>query len=654
MQSTHLHIDYETFSEIPLDNSYTYAAHPSTELLWLGWAVGDGPVNLVDIHGGESIPPMVKELYLDPTVYVHAFNAVFERLITSFKLDIHIPHHRWLCSMCRSYSFGFKGSLEDVLKAAGLGVQKDKDGPRLINKFSKPQTRKKDIPRYTKVDAPGDYHLFGEYCRKDVEVERTLTRFLDQMPVYPGEHDLYVVDQIINDAGVPVDIDLIDAAIKISAEEKRELKKQLSYITGLENPNSNQQMESWLWKMGVKVSNMQKETLQNALKEEHRPIIKSVLEKKLDLAKTSVKKYNAFKACVGDDERVRGMFQFCGAGRTSRWAGRTVQLHNLARGGNTTKNPVLLADNMTSLGREGVNLLYGNVMQALSDVIRCTITARKGGHLIVSDLGSIESRVVGWIADCLAINRIFAQNKDTYKVFAQELFHKAYEDVTRDERNFAKPPVLGCAYRLGVEGLILYAASMGVTMTEEESKRCINLFRYELFPEIPKFWDWCSEAVFHTTLTGGICEGPHGLRTERWRDFLLLWLPSGRAIPYFKPMIRPTETPWGEIRDAFTFMGIERDKYIWTRISAHNGFLTENIVQAIARDVLAVWLKRVIQAGYKVVLHTHDELAVEYYGPRDPEEVLDHINKLIEIPVPWSPGLLLKAGGFVTKRYRKD
>lgn len=656
-----LSLDFETYSEADIKKvgAQYYARHESTEALMLAYAFEDGPVEIWDITVGAMNPPPKHLLGLlsMPDVSISAFNATFERLILKHCLGIDIPASRFRCSMVRAYGLSFTGGLDDVLHQFVPGHTKDPEGSRLISKFSKPQPANRKVRRWTAQNAPEDWAKFLDYCKQDVEVERELTKRLAPYEQLQSERDLYKLDQKINDEGVPVDLKLVDVALTINDLAKGDLLEKLKDLTGLSNPNSNTQLREWLDANRLVLPNMQKETLVNAwqvVSKVRFPELKEVLRLKLQLAKTSTTKWKAFKRCTGDDGRARGMFQFAGASRTNRWAGRLVQLQNLARGGNTTKNPALLAEIMLSGGHDAVKALYGSPMMALSDTIRAAITAPDGYLLNVSDLGSIESRVVGWISDCGLINDTFATGKDTYKVFAAQLYKVPYEQVTKQQRNFSKPPTLGGAYMLGAKGLIGYADGMGVSMTLEEAQEAVDTFR-GMYPEIVALWGWCKEAVFHTTLTGGECIGKHGIKTFAQGEFLMLQLPSGRRIAYHKPQIKPCVAPWkdkkgGEVMiDNFTFMGKDRFTLKWTRISAHAGFITENIIQATARDILGVWQQRADAAGFTQVAHVHDEIIALETTDR-----VEELNALIREPIEWAPGLLLDADGYVAKRYRKD
>jgi len=269
--------------------------------------------------------------------------------------------------------------------------------------------------------------------------------------------------------------------------------------------------------------------------------------------------------------------------------------------------------------------------------------------LNITDLASIESRVLGWISNCKGINHAFENNLDTYKLFATSLYNIEYAQVSKKQRNFCKPPVLGAGYRLGAGGLVNYAKGMGVILTFEEAGAMITLFR-TMYWEVPEFWKWCKEAVFHTTLTGGRVDGAHGLYTYAHGEFLFIHLPSGRSIAYHKPEIRDLPAPWNveQLIPQFTFMGRHKKNHKWCRISAHDGHICENIVQAIARDIIALWMLRARAAGHPLILHVHDEICTE-----DDRDRVEELNELIRIPIPWAPGLILDAKGFTAKRYRK-
>jgi DNA polymerase len=675
-----LHLDFETYSELDIRKvgAYKYAMHESTEALMLAWQIDEGMIHMWDIHGGEEFPQRLMIALKNESVLLKAFNATFERLIFKYVLNIDLPIERWRCTMCRAYSLSFQGTLDEVLSQFVPGHEKDKRGKQLIDRFSKRQPASRKVSRWTKENDPEGYKEFKEYCIQDVKVEHALSDALEKYPYHERENLFYWIDQVINDAGVPIDTKLVDRAISFAKIEKEKLLTQMKELTGLENPNSGKQLHVWLEENGFPLEDLTKDTVGKALNELSHKItngelieqevrhVYDVLDLKRQVSKTSVTKWNAFKKYVCDDGKIYGMFQFAGASRTNRWAGRGPQLHNMARGKNTTKDPATLADYIVSSPAEIVEALYGDIMLALSDTVRCAITVSEDEVLNVSDLKSIESVIIGWLTNCRLINEIFATGRDTYKVFATHLFKVPYEKVTKKMRTDSKPPVLGGGYMLGggkvkpdgsLTGLLAYADGMGIALDPQTSKEAIRIFREDLFPEIVDYWGWLEEAIFYCVKTGVPVHGDHGIRFEMNGEFLFMYLPSGRAIAYHKPMILPRKMPWGEIKDSFTYMGRDRlaGSYKWARIAAHMGSVVENAVQGIARDVLCEWLLRIYtqitmnSQETKTILHVHDEVGV--VSDRDRTE---QINALLEEPMPWAPDLSVGAAGFTTRRYYKD
>jgi len=609
----------------------------------LAWSIGDGPADLWRIAEGDPMPEALKNA-LD-TCLLSAYNAQFERLIFRHVLGVDLPPSRWQCTQVWAYSLAFSGRLKDITQRFNVEVHKDAEGDRLIHRFSKPQPACRKVRRWTHENDPEGWAKFQEYCKQDVVVEKALRAKLAPYPMPDHQWREYAIDQQINDLGVPIDTQLVNAALELFSREKKGLLAQMQHLTGLSNPNSGPQLSQWLGEQGVFTESLDKETVERLLSEIEDPLVNEVLRLKQKVSKTSVTKWKAFSEATCSDGRARGMFQFCGAGRTGRWAGRIVQLQNLARGGAETSDPVTAAEYMLS---GDTKHLYQDQMALLSDTIRCAITAPDGMLLNVSDLGSIESRVLGWVSGCREINSTFEQKLDTYKQFAALLYRCPYDEVTKAQRKFCKPTVLGAGFGLGGGGLVKYAEGMGVSMTDNEAAMSIAIWR-EKHPEVPAFWRWCRDAVFTTTRTGAAVIGPHGLKTQAYGEFVFMHLPSGRRIAYYQPRIVQKLAPWGEMTDTFTFMGVDRYAMKWDRISAAPGMLCENIVQALARDVVAVWINRAIEAGFTVIGHVHDEVIT-----LEKEDRIEELNELIRRPVPWAPDLLLDAAGFTTKRYRKD
>lgn len=652
---TVLNLDFETFSEVNIKQcgAQFYARHPSTEALMLGWSIDDEPVQVWDITADSRTPSKLLWHLMNPEVLIHAYNAQFERLILEHCMGIKLPPERFRCTMVRAYGLAFNGSLANVATQFDVGVNKDKRGAALINRFSKPQPKNQKVSRWTRENDPEGWAEFMEYCRQDVVTERALWKKCEPYYFPEIEWKRYALDQKINDRGVPVDQELVAAAIKMSATENESLKDQMRILAlpaELHNPNSGPQLMAWLADNGCLVKDLKAATVETVIKRDAEdPRVLAMMKLKQQLAKTSVSKFNAFDRVTGEDGRARGMFQFGGASRTLRAAGRLVQLQNLARGGNVTSDPSTAAEVMISWGYDTSKALYGNIMGLLSDTVRSCIKAPPGKVLNVSDLHSIESVVLGWVSDCKMINDCFAQGRDTYKTLATTMFKVSYDEVTKKMRTFCKPPVLGGGYMLGWKGLIAYAEGMGVIMTKEEAELAISTLR-ESWPEVVAFWKWCKDAVFHTTRTGQEYPGPHGLKTFAFGEFLCIRLPSGRNLYYHRPMIELRRAPWGEMIDQFTYMGTNRHKNgAWERISAHAGGITENIVQAIARDVLYEWMDRADAAGFDIFLHVHDE-----FGSIEDGDRLEEMNALVDKPMPWADDLKVGAAGYVAERYKKD
>lgn len=654
--TTNIHIDLETYSEADLKKVglYRYATDPSSEIQMMAWAVDHHEIDIVDTR--DDMETILLDFLLDQRVIFWAHNAAFERIMLREVLGIDIPIERWRCTQVLGYSFAFAGGLGDMVKAldAPPEMQKDAIGTRLIHRFSKPQPKNHKVRRWTKENDPEGWAQFMEYCRQDVVAERWLHERLSPYTQDASAWELYALDQKINDRGLPIDMKLMDAALTMADKEKDRLLKSMQKITGLSNPGSNSQLKQWLIDRGLPMENMQKETLNQLFPTLPDGPARDVIELKLQHAKASTAKWAALDR-ANVDGKIHGAFQFGGASRTMRWAGRIFQPHNLPRP--TIKEPEQAADIIAAseLPYEVTQFCYPSVMEVLSSTLRGAVKAPKDAVLVVSDLSSIESRVLGWFTGCDRIQRIFATGKDTYKDMAVEIFSKPYDEITKAERTFAKPIVLGGGYYLGAKGLLAYADGFGIEMDLETAQKHVDTFR-ATYPEIPKFWEWIKQAVFLCTQTGASSEG-YMLKVFAEGEFLRIRLPSGRCLSYHKPAIIEKAAPWSTpervvMIDNFSFMGMNQFTKKWKRINVHPGFLTENITQAIARDVLCVWLRRSDARDFYLVLHVHDEEGAVEAAARA-EERLAEMNQLIREPIPWAPGLLLDAEGYISRRYKK-
>ena len=638
-----LHIDYETYSEVDITKvgAYRYATDPSTEILMLAYAETGKAPKLWQPHK-EEMPLDLKLSLANPSVILSAFNANFEYLITKFVLRMDIPVERYRCTMVKAYALGFTGSLEEIQQQIGVRQDKRKlsTGKKLIHRFCKPQPKSHKVRRWNWQNDPEQWQKFCEYCLQDVVAETELDLWLDSYaPMSDTEWDLWHLDQKINETGVPIDEAYAKGALELQKEAKQKIKEILQEKTGLSNPLSNSQMRQWLAEHGIFMPDLRADTLAQVDVGEYAPIL-SLYSRGVSTAAT---KYKKFIEC-SVDSGAHGMFQFAGASRTRRWAGRLVQLQNLKRGN-------LEPSAVEAIRQQRLDLLslQGEPMDLLAQGVRSTIAVPEGSDycLNVSDLSSIESRVLGWISGCRRILALFEEGKDTYKDFATLLFGIPYDEVTKEQRTFSKPPVLGCGYFLGWRGLIAYAESMGVTMSEEEAESAVYTFR-DGYPEVVWFWDFIICSVEKLLV--------HGQETHtrllhftlsKNKQFLFITLPSGRRLAYYMPLWIEWDTPVGR-RPSFTYMGVDRFTMKWERIAAHKGLITENIVQAIARDILAVWMLRADRAHFDIVLHVHDEI-----GCLETSDRIEELNSLIKQPIPWAPGLPLDSEGYVAKRYRK-
>lgn len=688
---TRLHLDYETASEVNLRTAgaYKYAADPSTRILMLGWAVDDGPVELWEPHIDPTPPQQLVNLMKNPAVKKHAYNAAFERLITRHCMGIEVPYPEWRCTMVQAFYLGFAGKLDQVLKAIGL-EPKDARGGRLINLFCSPAPKNHREVWYDHTNRPAEWSDFRGYCLQDVNVERELHKWMSQFPaINQWDWDQWCLDQKINDRGVPMDMEMARCAINIWESEKASLTEDLIDLTGLPKVTRDP-FKNWLSQaMGADIESTRKDLLEGLVrKEDTPPHVVDALTLWMQKEGKATSKYTAVLNGTGDGDRARGMFQYKGASRTDRVGGRLIQLQNLKRpieGG----SPLAIENVVSAIKTKNPGMLHMMYRHSVSDIlggsIRHVISAPEGKMFAVCDLTSIESVILGWVSMCPSIDSTFREGKDSYRMFASKYYSIPYDEVTKAQRSFSKPPVLGCGFMLGWKGLIAYSEGYGVEMSEEQAKTAVNTFR-DMYPEIPAFWDWIYKAVKYVTLTGTSLTG-YRMTIERDADMLRIWLPSGRALSYYKPEVQNRIAPWAEVGltekagtstlsmlrasgmsdtqlidagyvtaskviDNFTYMGMN-DKNQWVRISAHAGGITENIVQSLAGDVLWSGLTNADNAGLDVILHVHDEIAVEVDTVHGPEALATLEQCMTKLPH-WCPDMWLGADGFLTRRYTKD
>ncbi len=462
----------------------------------------------------------------------------------------------------------------------------------------------------------------------------------------PQERNLEQLSHKINARGVPVDIDLVEDMINLDQKVRLNYLNQMNTLTGLKNGNSTMQLMGWFKDHDVNIPDLRKQTVRawvDKLPEGSNE--RQVMQLRKLLASTASKKWSKFKQTTNAKTgAVHSMFSYLGASRTGRWAGRQVQLHNMAQG---WPDADIEVEHIRCAEPEDLEIIYPSAMDCLSQTVRTAISAPKGQIFSVADLSSIESRVVGWLANCTRINETFAEGKDSYRDFATLVFNKPYSQVTKEERGFCKPPVLGCSYMLGWRGLIAYAEGFGQDFTETQAKNLVSTWR-ETFYEVPMFWEWIKGAVMKCIRTGESFNR-YSLKIERDKHFLRIKLPSGRYLYYHKPEIIMKQPPWeGDKIPAISYMGREKFTNKWQRISCHAGGLTENVVQAIARDILGYHMLEMDKVGMDIFLHVHDEVGVV-----DKDERLSEMIAIMRIPPEWAEGLLLDADGFTCKRYHK-
>lgn len=642
-----LSIDIETFSDIDLIKCgvYKYADSPAFEILLFAYSVDDGEIHIVDLVSGEELPEEIAEAIKSDTVIKTAFNAQFERVCLSKHLGILLDPSSWYCTAVQAAELSLPSSLADVGAALGLERQKMTEGKELIKYFCVPCKPTKSNGSRTKNmpwDAPEKWTLFKEYCKRDVDVERQIAKKLDMYPISESEHRLYVLDQNINDRGVLVDLELARQAVKLNSIQTAVATEQAYTLTGLENPNSVAQLKAWLTENGVEIESLSKKAV-SALVDETDGDIQEMLHLRLLMSKTSVKKYEAVMRSVCKDNRVRGMMRFCGASRTGRWSGQILQVQNLPQ--NHIPDLTLARDIVKDGDFELLDMTFGNVPNVLSELIRTVLIPKPYLRFIVADFSAIEARVLSWLAGEQWRLDTFRNGGDIYCASASQMFRVPVEKhgVNGHLRQKGKISELACGYGGSVGALKnMGAVEMGVP--EDELQGLINDWR-NANPHIVKLWtevgNTAMKAIKEKTI---VSLGKLVFMYER--GILFIRLPSGRRLSYIKPRIGTNR--FGG--DSITYMGVGASKK-WERLETFGGKLVENIVQAIARDLLASAMMNVANAGYDIVFHVHDEIIAEV---PDGQGSVDEMCMLMSINPDWADGIPLSADGYECEYYRKD
>ena len=653
-------IDIETRSDKDISKCgvYAYTDTPYFDILLFAYSIDGQPVQVVDTANGEEIPENVLAALADENVVKRAFNCNFERVCLSKYLRENYPQYfqsysidedtvgdflnpeSWHCSMIHARTLGLPSSLAEVGKVLGIEQQKMTDGKALVKFFCVPYDTIDGVPQFhSPTDYPDKWEIFKAYNKRDVEAELEIDRKLSRFPVPDFIWQEFYLDQEINDRGILVDMQLADKAISLDAEAKEELTAEMKRLTGVENPNSVYQLLDWLETQGYKSDSLGKTQVLELIKTAKEPV-KSVLQMRLQLSKSSVKKYTAMKNTACSDNRARGMFSFYGASRTGRWAGRNVQLQNLPQ----NHLPDLSeARELVKYGSfEDIQMLYDDVPDTLSQLIRTAFIPRQGMKFIVADFSAIEARVIAWLAGEEWRMKAFANGEDIYCASASKMF--GVPVVKHGEnghlRQKGKISELACGFG-GSVGAMKAMGADSLGLSDTELKQIVTDWR-EASPHITELW-WAVDRAVKKAIKGKTATKTHGLLFSYEAGFLFIRLPSGRRLAYAKPYIGKNKFG-GE---SVTYMGINAQKK-WNRLESYGPKFVENCVQGIARDLLMYSMQTLSQ--HFIVGHIHDEMIIEC--PKDTK--LDEICQQMARTPDWAKGLLLRADGYECSFYKKD
>ncbi|MFR2438733.1 MAG: DNA polymerase, partial [Ruminococcus sp.] len=648
----------ETKSDIDIAKSgvYRYADSPYFDILLFAYSVDDAPVQVVDLASGERLPEEILNALTDDRIQKHAFNASFERVCLSVWLRRNYPErfvsygspedacgnylspNAWRCTMVAAAYLGLPLSLAGVGAVLQLQQQKMSEGKALIRYFCVPYDTVNGVPQFhTPADSPEKWNVFRAYNQRDVETEQAIERRLSRFPVPEFVWQEYALDQTVNDRGIQVDLQLVQQAIRMDALTKDKLLQRMKALTHLDNPNSVYQLLGWLETQGYPSDSLGKTQVQELIKTAREPV-RSVLELRLQLSKASVKKYQAMQNAVCSDGRARGMFQFYGANRTGREAGRIIQLQNLPQ--NHLPDLEDARELVKSGNLEAVELLYEDVPDTLSQLIRTAFIPKPGYQFLVADFSAIEARVIAWLADETWRMQAFAEGKDIYCASASKIF--GVPVVKHGEnghlRQKGKVAELACGYGGSVGAM---KAMGGAEMSDAELKQLVTDWR-TASPHIVQLW-WDVENAAIKAVRDKTETETHGIHFSYESGFLFIRLLSGRRLAYVKPRIEPNR--FGG--DSITYEGIGTNRK-WERLETYSGKLVENIVQATARDLLFYSIQTLSQ--YFIVGHIHDEMIIEC--PKDTK--LEEICQQMARTPDWAKGLLLRADGYECSFYKKD
>lgn len=644
-----LSIDIETYSSNDLKTSgvYKYAEAEDFEILLFAYSVDGGPVEIIDLALGEKLPREINHALLDPTILKYSFNAQFERVCISRYFQKLCLADQWECTMVKSAMLGLPMSLDQVGKVLKLDTQKDSAGKALIRYFTMPckptatngmRTRNLPVDDFEKWDA------FKSYCVRDVEVEQAIRDRLAWFQIPATEVCLYTLDQKINDNGIALDPVLVKNAIRMDADHSTMLNREAVQITGLNNPNSPAQLKKWIGeKEGIEIDSLNKAVIPELIDQADDWSVKRILELRTQMAKSSIKKYQAMENYICRDNRAHGLVQYYGAGRTGRWSGRGIQIQNLYR---ISMPDIDMARSLVRSGQADViEMVYDSLPEVLSQLVRTAFTASDGHRLIVADFSAIEARVIAWLAGEKWRLDVFETHGKIYEASASAMFHVPIEEITKDNplRQKGKIAELALGYG-GSVGALEKMGALKMGLDKDELPSLVAMWRGNN-RHICAYWKEVEEAAIEA-----VQDGPtrlkHGIGFRVAKGLLFCKLPSGRELVYYRPEIRPGK--FGG--DALFYQGMDQTTKQWRRIDTFGGKLVENIVQAVARDLLAEAMLRLDKAGYSICGHVHDEIIIDQ--PKESGSLEEAIAIMTTAPK-WAKGLPLNADGFESEYYKK-
>lgn len=656
-----LHVDIETFSSVDIKEAgaYKYAESPDFEILMISYAVDDGPVINLDLTDpytiGRKESGHFKALMKDPTVEKWAHNAAFERTCFN-RAGLHTEIKEWYCTAIKSLYCGLPQSLDGVSKALNLGDKaKLATGKKLIKYFCVPcrptkanGNRTRNLPEH----APEDWRDFRTYCNIDVEAEREIARILSPYKIPDFERENYILDQEINDRGIEIDAQFAKACIEIDSTNKAILFEEIKDLTELDNPNSPAQLKNWLGNILQKeIKSLDKKAIPQIIESTESEVVRRVLHLRQKTSKTSIKKYEKMVACQGADLRGRGFFQFYGANRTGRWAGRLVQLQNLPQ------NHLKHLDSDRELMRTGdyglVSLVYEEISSTLSQLVRTAFVAKEGHTFAVADFSSIEARVLAWLAGETWRLDVFNTHGKIYEASAAMMFNVPLESIDKgsDLRQKGKVAELALGYQ-GSLGALKQMGGEAMGLSEVEMQGIVARWR-DKSPNICRMWRSLENAALRALKNPNsviVLESVKGIKFLYDNTALRIKLPSGRSLFYWDARIG-LNPKFGN--ECIKYRGVDQTTKTWTWLDTYGGKITENVVQAVARDILADSMRALDREGFEIVMHVHDEAAAEVPIFEAPE-LLENMCEIMGRELPWTKGLPLKAEGYVTQYYKKD